>query len=305
MKTKSKGEEFMQGKKNGKTELYEEKRRKVMRFNLTSDVFFSKVMEDTDACQELIRILTKKNLIVKSVKTQYSIRNMENHSIVLDVLAEDQEGRIVNIEIHPQEDEDHVRRVRYYLSSIDMSYLEKGASYQEVPEVYLVYITEKDFVGEGRGIYQVNRTVSGCQKLLDNGTHEFYVNLTGITEQKDQQELLHFIKKSDSSHQTTAFPHLVERVRMLKEQKEGVDIMCAILEQERLEGRTEGRTEGEALVVMMIRKKVNKGLGVSDIADNLELDEMYVKAVVDLITGDGSRTDQQIAGILISRENEQ
>lgn len=302
---KSKGEEFMQGKKNGKTELYEEKRRKVMRFNLTSDVFFSKVMEDTDACQELIRILTKKNLIVKSVKTQYSIRNMENHSIVLDVLAEDQEGRIVNIEIHPQEDEDHVRRVRYYLSSIDMSYLEKGASYQEVPEVYLVYITEKDFVGEGRGIYQVNRTVSGCQKLLDNGTHEFYVNLTGITEQKDQQELLHFIKKSDSSHQTTAFPHLVERVRMLKEQKEGVDIMCAILEQERLEGRTEGRTEGEALVVMMIRKKVNKGLGVSDIADNLELDEMYVKAVVDLITGDGSRTDQQIAGILISRENEQ
>lgn len=294
----------MQGKKNGKMELYEEKRRKVMQFNLTSDVFFGKAMEDIDACQELIRILTKKDLIVKAVKTQYSIRNMENHSIVLDVLAEDQEGRIVNIEIHPQEDEDHVRRVRYYLSSIDMSYLEKGASYQEVPEVYLIYITEKDFVGEGKGIYQVERTVAGCQKLLDNGTHEFYINLAGTTEQKDQQELLQFIKNSDSSYQTTAFPYLVERVRMLKERKEGIDIMCAILEQERLEGRTEGRTEGEARVVMMIRKKVNKGLGVSDIADNLELDEMYVKAVVDLLIDDGSRTDKQIAGILISRECE-
>lgn len=34
--------------------------------------------------------------------------------------------KIINVEIHPQEDEDHVKRVRYYLGSIDMSFWEKG-----------------------------------------------------------------------------------------------------------------------------------------------------------------------------------
>lgn len=99
-------------------ESYEEKRAKVRQFNLTSDIFFGKVMEDKAACQELIRILTKEKLTVKEVKTQYSIRNVENHSVVLDVLAEDENGKVINVEIHPQEDEDHVKRVRYYLGSI-------------------------------------------------------------------------------------------------------------------------------------------------------------------------------------------
>ncbi len=95
---------------------YEEKRKKVSEFNLTSDVFFSKVMEDKEACRELIQILTGEMLLVKTVKSQYSIRNIENHSVTLDVLAEGQKGRMVNVEIHTQEDEDHVRRGRYYIS---------------------------------------------------------------------------------------------------------------------------------------------------------------------------------------------
>ena len=65
--------------------------------------------------------------------------------MVLDALAEDEEGRLINVEMHPQEDEDHVRRVRYHLSGIDMSYLEKGNDFEAIPEVYLIYITKKGF----------------------------------------------------------------------------------------------------------------------------------------------------------------
>ena len=36
---------------------YEERRNKVRRFQLTSDIFFCKVLEDKEACQEVIRIL--------------------------------------------------------------------------------------------------------------------------------------------------------------------------------------------------------------------------------------------------------
>lgn len=197
-------------------------------------------MEDIMACQEVIRILTGQNLTVKEVKSQYSIRNMENRSVFLDVLAEDQEGRFVNVEMHPKEDEDHILRVRYHLSSIDMSFLEKGADFDHIPEVYLIYITEKDFIGENKGIYEVERGVKGGVRILNNGVHEFYVNLTGRVEKEEQRELLDYMVQSDSNHKTNSFPHLVSKVKMLKEKKEGIDIMCDIIEKERAEGKTEG-----------------------------------------------------------------
>lgn len=168
------------GISEGKLDHYEEKRKKVSEFQLTSDVFFCKAMEDRMSCQEVIQILTRKNLTVKAVIAQYSIRNVENRSVILDILAEDDAGRIVNLEMHPQEDEDHARRVRYHLSSIDMSLLEKGAQFDQISEVYLIYITEKDFIGAGKAINEVDRTIRGTRQILDNGVHELYVNFEGV-----------------------------------------------------------------------------------------------------------------------------
>ena len=69
---------------------YEERRRKVRMINMTNDIFFSKVLEDKAACQEVVAILLDNpGITVKEVKGQYSIRNMENHSVTLDILAEE------------------------------------------------------------------------------------------------------------------------------------------------------------------------------------------------------------------------
>ena len=130
--------------------------------------------------------------------------------MVLDALAEDEEGRLINVEMYPQEDEDHVRRVRYHLSGIDMSYLEKGNDFEAIPEVYLIYITKKDFIGRNKGINEIIRIVD----------------------------------------ETGTFPHLTARVRLLKEKKEGIDIMCDILEKERAEGKAEGIAEGIAAFIL-------------------------------------------------------
>lgn len=255
-------------------ESYEEKRAKVRQFNLTSDIFFGKVMEDKAACQELIRILTKEKLTVKEVKTQYSIRNVENHSVVLDVLAEDENGKVINVEIHPQEDEDHVKRVRYYLGSIDMSFLEKGCPFENLPEVYLIYITEKDFIGKDLAIYHVDRILRDCEELLDNGVHEIYVNLQADAKEPAQQELLRYIRFSDRAHETPSFPHLADRVYTLKEKKEGVEIMCSIIERERAEGKAEGKIESMRLVV---RNMLKRGISEEEICALAECTKEFVE----------------------------
>ncbi|MEG2060107.1 MAG: hypothetical protein RRZ33_09795, partial [Lachnospiraceae bacterium] len=77
----------------GKIVTYQEQRERVQKFDLTSDIFFSKVLEGKEACQEVIQIiLHRKDLKVKTVKSQYSIRNIPGHSGILDILAEDMEG---------------------------------------------------------------------------------------------------------------------------------------------------------------------------------------------------------------------
>ena len=71
-------------------ETYEDQKQRVSVFNLTSDLFAGKVFEDVGACQELCRILLRdENIVLKSVKTQYVIRNLENHSVEPDILAEE------------------------------------------------------------------------------------------------------------------------------------------------------------------------------------------------------------------------
>lgn len=80
-------------------DTYEQKRQWVRQFNLTSDLFAGKVFEDLAASQELCRILMQQpGLRLKSVRTQYVIRNLESHSVQLDILAEEDSGNMISIE---------------------------------------------------------------------------------------------------------------------------------------------------------------------------------------------------------------
>ena len=160
------------------------------------------------------------------------------------MLAEDTDGRMVNVEMQVSEDEDHQRRARYYQASMDMSFLEKGCPYEELPELYLIFITEKDFLNQKTGISYIDRVVRGQGTVTDNGVHEVYANLTYGCEDEKIDELLRYMKKSDSDYQTEVFPNVVRKVRYLKEQKEGVEIMCRILEEERNEGIMIGMEKG-------------------------------------------------------------
>ena len=238
-------------------ETYEEKREWVQEFNLTSDLFAGKVFEDIEACQELCRILLRdRSVVLQSVRTQYVIRNLETHSMELDILAERDNGDVIGIEIQMYEEAAPFKRTRYYLSGIDMSILEKGKDYDELPAVTMVYLTKEDIVGDGGGYYLIERRVGSQRNTaynddkpkvtreINNGVSEQYYNLEHPTGDDKIDELLAYFKDSDPYYRTETFPRIVERVRHFKVQKEGVDIMCAIADRIRNEGREEGKEEG-------------------------------------------------------------
>lgn len=227
-------------------DTYEQKRQWVRQFNLASDLFAGKVFEDLAASQELCRILMQQpGLRLKSVRTQYVIRNLESHSVQLDILAEEDSGNMICIELQMYSEDAPFRRTRYYTSCIDMNILEKGREYYELPDVTVLYITKGDFIGCKTGVYQVDRKIRDNSQAIDatNGVHEKYFNLEYSSKDAEIDELLHYLKDSDPFYQTKLFPRIVERVNLYKMQKEGVDVMCEIADRIRREGKNEGKIE--------------------------------------------------------------
>ena len=115
------------------------------KFNLLSNVFISVALNDKPACRHVLRILTGiRDLEVKEIRTQYRISKITSHDAVLDVLAEDAAGKLYNLEIQRSDAIDHARRTRFYRAMIDSEYLMKGAAYTELPDTYIIYISESD-----------------------------------------------------------------------------------------------------------------------------------------------------------------
>lgn len=68
------------------------------------------------------------------------------------------------------------------------------------------------------------------------------------------------------------------------------------MEEGKKEGKIEGKKEGIAYgLVVLIRKKMNRGYDPHTIADMLEMDEAYVKNVINLIRENEEKSDSEIA----------
>lgn len=188
--------------------------------------------------------------------------------------------------------------------SIDVSMLEKSKEFEEIPDLYLIFITMWDFLKGGKGIYVVERIARGTRLVLDNGVHEFYVNLEVPAEDKDLRALQEYFKHSERNYESKSFPNLANRVNLLKEDKKGVESMSGFAEELRAEGREEGRAEGKTEIVSMVRKKYHKNCTPAQAAEALELDEAYVEKVMKMITENPEATDYDIAFDLVCEKED-
>lgn len=94
---------------------------------------------------------------IVSFATQHNLKTFGGYSPRLDLLAEDEEGRKINIEVQRTVAKSHPKRARFHSSAIDTNSLQKGASYGDLPDTYVIFIMENDFRRMRLPAYEVER----------------------------------------------------------------------------------------------------------------------------------------------------
>lgn len=202
----------------------------------------SVALNDIPACQHVLRILLdRRELCVKSVRTQYTVSKMASRGARLDVLAEDGQGVLYNIEIQRRDTADHARRTRFYSAMLDGEFLEKGNTYDAMPELYLLYISESDIWKGGKAVYPVTKYLGGADADYDDGVHILYINAE-VDDGTETAALMRYFKTADPEDLSQG--ELSKRIHFLKCEEGGREAMCEITEAIRQEGIKEGIQQG-------------------------------------------------------------
>lgn len=244
-------------------------------FRPIDDTFMRRLFKDNKELAELVLriILAKPDLQVTSVETQVDMKRVTGaRSLCLDAEAVDSENKKYDIEVQKASSGAKPKRGRYHLSVMDIENLDEGEDFEDLPETYVIFITEHDVYKQCEPYYLIERTNLTTGKSYDDETHIIYVN-GDYTGDDEFGMLMHDFKCSDPDMMKIDL--LKERSKYYKESPKGVAEMCKVMEDMRNE------TEQNARLSDIMRMMRNLKLTAEDAMKALELsaeEQLYYKA---------------------------
>lgn len=210
---------------------HEEDLQRIRGFRLIDDDFMNACLMDNLPATELILriVLEDTGITVTDVKTQYLIKSLTGRDVWLDVKAKDDRGRRLNIEIQRDDRGAGRKRARYHSSVLDSHLLKSGQDFDDLPETYVIFITENDVLGGNKPIYHIERIISEMDNdLFGDEEHIIYVNGGSEDGETELGKLMHDFKCTEPDEMF--FKELAEKPRYFKKTVEGVSSMCKVLE---------------------------------------------------------------------------
>ena len=217
---------------------------KIKQLRLIDDTFFNSCFDGNIPCMEVVlrAVMGNDRLRVTEVITQQSVPNLYGRAVRFDALATDGET-IYDVEIQRSDEGAIPRRARFNSSMIDSREVSKGTLFPDLPETYVIFITEHDVWKRGKPLYTVRRTFEDTEEVFNDGTHILYVNGECQSE-SPLGRLMHDFFCSDPNDMYSDV--LAERVRFFKEDEKGVAAMCNVMKEIYDDGFASGEAQGEA-----------------------------------------------------------
>ena len=189
---------------------------------------------DKEATELLIRILLNRNdLKVTKSMTQEQKHNLFGRSITLDIVAEDIFKTEYNIEIQRADKGAGAKRIRYHQAMLDSHTLKKQEAFEELPNLYIIFILEHDLFGRNEPVYSVSKTLNikdedGNNLLFDDGCNIMYIN--GEYRGDDALgKLMHDFSTPNADEMI--YDKLADKVRFYKQDETGVQMASKIVEE--------------------------------------------------------------------------
>ena len=241
--------------------------RRLRTFRPIDDTFMRGLFkENLPLAQFVLRIITgKPDLVLTTCETQADMKRVTGaRSICLDAYATDSTGKKYDIEVQRADNGADPHRARYHSSVMDVENLDEKQDYRELPDTYVIFITEKDYYKAGKPVYVIQNMNLTLEQPFGDGAHILYVN-GEYRDDSDIGRLMHDFNCTDAADMN--FPILAEKTRYLKENPRGVSEMCKAMEDLRTESLAEGRAEGrEEQAQITARNLYMQGLPIEQIA---------------------------------------
>lgn len=239
----------MQILKKERTIMPKRKIRELSRLlNPIDDVMFRKMAEHKEFCEEILRvILEDDNLTVTESRVQWEGTNLHGRSVVLDAKCISGDGRHINIEVQKENDDDHLKRVRYNGSILTTNITDPGTKFEDIPDVCIIFISKFDIFKGGFPVYHVDKVVRETGEIIDDGLTEIYVTTVKKEGSKVSKLMELFIK--DDAYNTEDFPVTSEIKTRFKisegGRKEMNEMLEKIIREEKEESERRGKKEGK------------------------------------------------------------
>ena len=130
--------------------------------------------------------------------------------------------------------------------------MEKGKEYNEMPEVYVIYISEADIWETRVTESPVERHLKGQIEEYNDGQYTIYIN-AAIDDGSPKAALMQYFKTCDPDDMSQGA--LSRRVHYLKREKGGIGEMCEYSERIFNGGKEEGLREGCEKMIRLMREQ--------------------------------------------------
>ena len=139
--------------------------------------------------------------------------------------------------------------------------LKKGEKFSKLPESYVIFITDKDVLGEGEQLYQIERVIRKSGNLFKDGSHILYFN-TARQDDNALGKLAKDLKEANPKEiQSEVLSHRVASLKEGKIDQEGEKKMNVLLEKYRKKAVEEGIEKGlEKGLAQGMQQGLEKGL---------------------------------------------
>lgn len=254
--------------KQKQEQRHQEDLRRLQSFRPIDDTFMRGLFkENLPLAQLVLRIITgKPDLTLTKCETQADLKRVTGaRSICLDAYATDSTGKKYDLEVQRSDNGADPHRARYHSSVMDVENLDEKQDYRELPDTYVIFITEKDYYKAGKPVYVIQNMNLTLSQPFDDGAHILYVN-GEYRDDSDIGRLMHDFNCTNASDMNFAL--LAERTRYLKETSKGVSEMCKVMEELRDESYAEGMEDGKLEQARVMALKLwMKGETIEEIAD--------------------------------------